>query len=375
MDESPLTEYRSRLEAGDIRPDPVQALAIEKLQSLHNALKNYTPDRDSKSWKDRLGLSRRREDPPQGLYMFGGVGRGKTMLMDLFFDTAQVAKKRRMHFHAFMQEVHLLMKVQRESSGRDSDPIPPVAKQMANEATLLCFDEMQVHDITDAMILRRLFCNLFEEGVVVVATSNRPPRDLYKDGLQRKQFMPFIELLEEKVDLLQLDGGVDYRLEAMRKLEVYLVPANAENEEKLEEAFEQLTQGLTAHTAVIPVQGRDVEIPKAVGGVALLQFEDLCGRPLGAADYLELVRRYHTLVVANIPKLDRDRPDLAKRFVTLIDAMYDAQVNLVCSADALPDELYTEGLGSFEFERTASRLVEMQTENYLQKWRSGERAA
>jgi len=361
----PLVEFRNRIAAGELRHDPVQALAVEKLQSLHKALYSYQPGRGPAGWKDRFGLGRRQETPPQGLYFYGGVGRGKSMLMDMFFDAAPVKRKRRVHFHAFMQQIHTRLAEYREFKSREADPIPRVAEQVANEASLFCFDEFQVNDITDAMILKRFFESLFAAGVVVVATSNRPPCDLYKDGLQRDQFLPFIDLIEEKMDLLELSGGPDYRLEQMRALDIYIIPDDARARAKLENAFTRLTNGARAHAASIPVQGRDVAIPKAAQGVALVSFDDICGRPLGAADFLEIARRYHTLIIPGIPKMSPENMDKAKRFVTLIDAMYEGHVKLICSAEVEPFDLYTEGTGSFEFERTASRLIEMQSESYI----------
>lgn len=363
--EGPLTEYRRRIQAGELRHDPAQALAVEKLQSLHNALKSYEPHRGPTGWKERFGLERRRDGPPQGIYFYGGVGRGKSMLMDMFFDDAPPKRKRRVHFHAFMQQVHMRLNEYRKFKGREADPIPPVAEQVASEATLFCFDEFQVNDITDAMILKRFFEVLFDAGVVVVATSNRPPRDLYKDGLQRDRFLPFIDLVEARMDVLELAGRTDYRLEHMRALDIYLTPDDDAARDKLEDAFQRLTNGARAHAASIPVQGRDVAIPKATQGVALVGFKDICGRPLGPADYLEIARRYHTLIIPGIPRMGPDNADMARRFVTLIDAMYEGHVKLICSAEAEPMALYTQGTGAFEFERTASRLVEMQSESYM----------
>lgn len=363
----PLAEYRRRIGTGELRHDPAQALAVEKLQSLHKALSSYEPGGGPVSWKERFGLERRRENPPQGIYFYGGVGRGKSMLMDMFFEDAPVKRKRRVHFHAFMQQVHIRLGEYRKFKGREADPIPPVAQQIAGEATLFCFDEFQVGDITDAMILRRFFEVLFDQGVVVVATSNRPPCDLYKDGLQRDQFLPFIDLIEEKMDVLQLAGPTDYRLEQMRALDIFITPDDAPARAKLEEAFSRLTNGARPHAASIPVQGRDVAIPKAAQGVAMVTFNDICGRPLGPADYLEIARRYHTLIIPGIPRMGPDNADMARRFVTLIDAMYEGHVKLICSSEAEPTELYTEGEGAFEFKRTASRLIEMQSESYMER--------
>ncbi len=366
MVESPLSQYREQIATGKMRHDPVQALAVEKLQSLHNALKSYEPSEGESGWKQRFGLGRRREDSPQGLYIYGGVGRGKSMLMDMFFDSAPVMEKRRVHFHAFMQEVHTRMAGFRAAEIRVDDPIPAVAKAIAKDAVLLCFDELQIKDITDAMIVGRLFEGLFQAGVVMVATSNRPPRDLYKDGLQKEQFDPFIALIESKMDLLELAGRTDYRLEHMRALDIYITPDDAIARGKLEAAFHRLTHGANAHEAVISVQGRKVEIPKASEGIAMLAFDDICGKPLGPADYLEISRRYHTLIIAGIPQMSAQMKDVARRFVTLIDAMYEGHVKLICSSDVEPQALYVQGEGTFEFERTASRLIEMQSESYIE---------
>ncbi len=365
MPEGPLASYRAEISAGDLSPDPVQALAIEKLQSLHKALAAYEPSKGASGWKERFGLARRREDPPQGLYLVGGVGRGKSMLMDLFFRTAPVKRKRRVHFHAFMQQVHVRLHEYRKWKGRADDPIPPIAKRFAEEASLLCFDEFQVLDIADAMIIGRFFETLFANGVVVVATSNRPPGDLYKDGLQRQLFMPFIHLLEDKLDVLILEGATDYRLQNVRRTGVYLNSLDQDSDKKLALLFERLTNDAEDLEAPLHVNGRRLDIVMAADGVAMVSFDEFCARPLGPADFLAVAGRFHTVIMRDIPKMTAENRNEAKRFVILIDALYEHNVNLVCSAQAPARDLYVAGDGAFEFRRTASRLVEMQGEDYL----------
>ncbi len=352
------------LQAQELRPDPSQALAVEKLQGLYLKLKSTERYRKLKGWRNWFGLGRRSEKLPRGLYMFGGVGRGKSMLMDLFFNTAPVKKKRRIHFHEFMQNMHDRLNNYRKSNGKSDDPIPLIGKDFAEEVSLLCFDDFQVHDITDAMILCRLFEVLFEEGVVVVLTSNRPPSDLYKDGLQRASFLPFIALVEKKLDLFLLDGPKDYRRETIQKTGTYLVPNDKNANITLKLLYERLTRESKVKHDPIVVNGRELDLPMAADSIALSDFDSLCSTTLGPADYLAIANNFHTLIVCNIPRLGPESRDKAKRFVTLIDALYDYSVKLVCSAEVLPLELYIEGDGAFEFERTASRLIEMQSEDY-----------
>jgi cell division protein ZapE len=383
MSEGPLSLFRARLAAGDIRPDPPQELAAEKLESLHHALIGYEPSLGRGGWKERFGLARRRQEPPQGLYIYGGVGRGKSMLMDIFFRAAPVARKRRVHFHEFMQEVQAALNDERQRqamdtlrgrpggrSGDRNDIVHAVAQRFAGDASLLCFDEFQVSDIADAMILGRLFNALLEAGVVVVATSNRPPRDLYKDGLQRELFLPFIDLIQKRLDVLHLDSGVDYRLENMRQMDVYLTPLGPETEARLNAYFRQLTHGAEAGPETLFVKGREVVIPLAADDIAFSEFGELCERPLGPADYLTLASRFDVLLLSGIPRLSPLKRNEAKRFVTLIDALYEHRVKLICSAERPAEELYPEGDGAFEFQRTVSRLHEMRSETYIgsQHW-------
>jgi cell division protein ZapE len=293
------------------------------------------------------------------------------MLMDLFFASAPVPAehKRRVHFHAFMLEVHQRLHAWRtRTKGAESDPIPKLAGEIAAETWLLCFDEFQVTNIADAAILGRLFAALFEDGVVVVATSNRPPDDLYLGGLQRELFLPFIALMKERLDVIALDGGVDYRLLRLRGRPVYYQPLNAASAKALDAAFATLTEngddGAPA-PCTLTVQGRKLQVPLAAKGVARFTFAELCARPLGAADYIALATHFHTLVIEGIPRLDRDRHNEAVRFTTLIDALYEHKCNLICSAAVPPEALYPEGDFSFEFHRTVSRLLEMQSDAYL----------
>ncbi|SDG29347.1 cell division protein ZapE [Limimonas halophila] len=363
----PLYAYRAMKRAGEVQHDPMQELAAEKLQSLHNALLHYAPTTGRKGLKERLGLGRRKQEPPQGLYIFGGVGRGKSMLMDVFHAHAPTEAKRRVHFYTFMAEVHERLHAWRQTAkaANKEDPLPEVAAEMAREAWLLCFDEFQVVNVADAMILGRLFEALFEQGAVVVATSNTPPNRLYEGGLQRERFTPFIELLRERMDVLELDGGVDYRLNQLRELSTYHTPLDSAARAAMDAAFRRLTEGATPEADRLTVKGRTITVPQAARGVARADFATLCEQPLGAQDYMALAARYHTLVLDDVPQLDDSRRDAARRFTALVDALYEHRCNLVVAADAEPHHLYTGHDGAEAFQRTSSRLMEMQARAYI----------
>jgi cell division protein ZapE len=360
--EGPLAAYRAKRAQGLLAADPAQLLAAEKLQSLHNALAR--PGNGGRiGWRERLGLARRSEPATQGLYIFGGVGTGKSMLMDLFFAAAPVAKKRRVHFNAFMLEVHESLHLwRRQASG---DPIPPLARAIAEETRLLCFDEFQVEDIADAMLLGRLFEALFEDGLVVVATSNYAPDDLYKDGLQRENFLPFIAFIKERLDILELDSGKDYRRRLIQGLDIYHTPLGPAATAALNEAFARLTDSTPPAPLTLSFQGRELVVAKAAKGVASFSFAELCSQALGPADFLAIARRFHTVILDGVPRLAGEQRNEARRFITLIDELYEHRCKLVIAADDVPDRLYPEGDGAFDFRRAASRLMEMQSPEYL----------
>ena len=352
---TPSEALAAAVAAGTLQHDAGQAQAAERLTQL---------DAEIGAWKGgKTGLFRRARPAPHGVYLWGGVGTGKSLLMDLFFEAAPIAEKRRVHFHQFLQELQRRLTVERER--KDRDPAPRVARAIAAQTRLLCFDELQVTDVGDAMILGRLFEGLLEHGVVVVATSNRHPDDLYKDGLNRQLFEPFIDLIKARLDVMELDSGRDYRLERLEEAPVYYTPADAEAERAMDAAFARLTLGSRPRACGIEVGGRTLRVPREAAGVARFTFEDLCDRPLGPADYLALAAHFHTVMIDRTPTLTPERRDQAKRFVTLIDALYDTRAKLVMSAAAEPDKLYPDGDYAFEFQRTASRLMEMRSHEYL----------
>jgi cell division protein ZapE len=368
----PIANLTARRVAGQVQADPVQEKIVQRLQALHEQLAAMTTQPAKPGLWARLGLARAAKpgQGPHGLYIWGPVGRGKSMLMDLFFADAPVARKRRVHFHEFMLEAHDRLHRRREELAArgappEADTIVPIAREIAAETRLLCFDEFQVTNIADAMILGRLFETLFDEGVSVVATSNRAPDDLYKDGLQRDRFLPFIDLLKQRLEILELGGGRDYRMDRLRELDVYLTPLGAWANAKLDEAFRALAGGADGEPRVLRTQGRDVDVPRAAPGVAMAHYLDWCARPMGAADFLCIADHFHTVIVAEIPRMGPDSQDKAARFVTMIDTFYEKKVKFICSAAATADKLYLEGDGSFEFQRTVSRLMEMQSPEYL----------
>ena len=371
MPNSVTAQYAAGVSAGRVESDGAQLAVLEMMARLETRIAQYRLARKSSSlgW---LFANRERALPRiKGIYIYGDVGRGKTMLMDFFFEASPVVRKRRVHFHEFMLDVHERIHAVRQDMKRGEhageDPTRLVADALADEAWLLCFDEFHVTDIADAMILGRLFTQLFARGVVVIATSNVPPDQLYKDGLNRALFVPFIHMLEAHMDVVRLEARVDFRLEKLAGMPVWYVPADAAADVKLDDAWRRLTGGNHGAVQELALHGRTVHVPCAAMGVARFGFHDLCEQPLAAADYLRIAREYHTLILARIPIMTYDNRNAAKRFIILIDTLYDHNVKLIASAAAEPDALYRadEGFEAAEFKRTASRLIEMRSQAYL----------
>src|ERR1700729_2392483 len=361
--------YRALVSDRRFESNPAQAELVGKLDALADKLKGYKAEEKPSGFARLMGL--KPADPPRGLYVYGAVGRGKTMLMDMFFEAVEAPLKRRAHFHAFMADGHARLHQRRQALKRGEvageDPIAPVAAELAREASLLCFDEFSVRDIADAMILGRLFAALFAAGVVVVATSNVAPDELYKDGLNRALFLPFITLIKERLEVIELNARTDYRLEKLQRAPVYYTPLSPKADAALDAAFLTLTGHERGEPTQIELLGRHLDVPQAIDGVARFDFDGLCRRPLGAADYLKLAQRFHTLVLDHIPVITASERNEAKRFIILIDALYDMRVKLIASAAGEPERLYSaaDGAEAFEFARTASRLFEMRSAEYL----------
>jgi cell division protein ZapE len=374
MTKSPLENYRDLLASGEILGDPAQARAAEALDALAHTLQSYKPQARGNLLGKLLGGGRK---PPRGLYIHGDVGRGKSMLMDLFFHSVSSVPKRRIHFNAFMMETHSRIHEWRRLSSRErvarpeyvkeagDDPIPPVARRIRDEALLLCFDEFQVTDVADAMILGRLFEHLFTEGVVVVLTTNTAPARLYEGGLNRQLFLPFIALIQERMEVIHLDAERDYRLNRMAGLDLYMTPLSPESDARMDKAWRKLTDSDGGAAMNLTVLGRKLLVPRAAKGVARFSFTELCEKPLGAADYLALARNFHTIMVDRIPVIPPENRNEARRLTLLIDTLYDEKVKLICSAATDPEHLHVAGDSAEAFRRTASRLLEMQSVDYL----------
>ena len=362
--------YETLVTAKKIGRDPAQEALIARLSALEERVATHRSARRTSPVGWLFG-DRDHDGPVQGLYIHGDVGRGKTMLMDLFFQASPVVRKRRVHFHEFMGDVHERVRVFRDElkagTIADDDPIRLTASAIAEESWLLCFDEFHVTDIADAMILGRLFTRLFELGVLVVATSNVAPDELYKDGLNRALFLPFIAMLKQHMEVVELTARTDFRLEKLTGRPVWHVPANDAASAALDQAWRHLVGSESGVPQELVVKGRMLRVPRAAMGVARFFFHDLCEQPLGPADYLRIAREFHTLIVDRIPMMDYDQRNAARRFIILIDTLYDHGVKLVASAEAQPDALYraTEGFEAGEFKRTASRLIEMRSQTYL----------
>lgn len=373
--------YDSLASAGDIEADPQQKILAKRFDSLIEAICSKRLSRKSSALGWLFGKSKKVAEPIKGLYIHGEVGRGKTMLMDMFFELLPVERKRRAHFNDFMADVHERINAHRQALKRgetkQEDPIPPVAEALAQQAWVLCFDEFTVTDIADAMILSRLFSALFERGVVLIATSNVAPDNLYPNGLNRQLFLPFVSILKTRVEVINLDSRTDYRLEKLDRQPVYLTPLGAESDARMDKTWKILTEGHRETPVTIDFRGRQIVLNRTAGNAVRVTFDELCAKPLAAADYLAIMARFRTMFIDNVPVLDMSRRNEAKRFILLVDTLYDHRARAVISAAASPDQLYiaSSGTEAFEFDRTASRLFEMQSAEYLEAFETNETGA
>ncbi len=366
---TPLDRYYAQLSKRELDPDPMQERASTALTRLYHDVMAYEEQR--KGWKNKVLYMVTKKMPPRGIYLYGPVGRGKSMVMDIFYDSIPLGiKKRRVHFHQFMIEVHDYIHSRRTNEGvlEDMDSaLPSLALVISNRSRVLCFDEFHVTDVADAMLLSRLFTAMFDQGISVVITSNWHPDDLYQGGLQRERFLPFIKLVKERMEIIAVDSPTDYRAKKLKEMSVYFAPLNADSSHRADDLFETLTNHEEGGQDLVSVKGRTIQVPIAAKGVARFSFSQLCERPLGAEDYLAIAKRYHTVFLENIPALGYDRRNEAKRLMTLVDVLYDNHRNLVITAEEMPQKLYTGHDHAFEFQRTISRLLEMQSDGYLNR--------
>lgn len=359
-----ILTYQQLITRKKISIDIKQKDILKRLDVLLNEVSAFS--RRKRGFLSKLLFLRSVKDRrPKGVYIYGDVGRGKSFLMDLFYEHLPFGVRgKRCHFHAFMKEIH--EKINKKRDKGEGDVISSICHDIGEKTDIICFDEMQVNDIADAMVIGRLFEGLFLNGVTMVVTSNRHPDDLYKDGLQRDRFLPFIEMFKTYMDVVQLSGAHDYRMKHLKSLDkTYFTPLGERSERFIENAYKELTGGTGNDKVSIDVKGRSIKVPRAHMGVAMFSFNDLCDTALGSEDYIEIAKQFNTIIIRDIPELSKDEYDKAIRFIHLVDALYEHKVTLICSADADPKQLYTEGERSFEFERTASRLIEMQSEKYL----------